>query len=322
MQKSTYSKNYWKSLLNIILFISLLIVLILQLQKIGFKKEEFVLFLNRFNVYSLLYLISASILSILNWETESQEWKSMVNSIIKLPIQKSRRIVLAAHAIGLLTPYRLGELAARTLLTKADDKSSLFSYTVMGSAAQWLTIFSMGIPGVIIILPPLSAWLFYIYPAFTIIGFAVYFSLDKIPFPSKLKRYQPKILPFEIKYKVLFLTILRYLIFSSQFILFIKAFGVKGSWETLFLGVSSVFLVQSLFPLPAWADLGVRGNASVFVFTKLFINPGIPMENIVSRTMANYILHGNSGSYHHTSSAICLVILHLPCFYHHRFYLS
>ncbi len=297
MQNSNYSKKYWKTFLNIFLFISLLFILFFQLQKSSFQVQDFNSFLHRMDLVSVILLLIAFILAFINWETESLEWRTMVNSIQKVTLQNSRITVLSAHAIGLLTPYRIGELAARTYLTKSDDKGSLLSYSITGAAAQWLVISLMGIPGIIIVTPGPSISLIYLYPILMILGTLIYFNLDKIPFPKRFAKYAPQSLSFSIKYKVLFLTIIRYLIFSTQFILLIKAFGVHGGWEILFLGVSSVFLIQSLFPLPPWADLGVRGNASVFVFTQLYINPAPVLMASLSLWLINIFIPAIIGWY-------------------------
>jgi hypothetical protein len=63
--------------------------------------------------------------------------------------------------------------------------------------------------------------------------------------------------------------VLRYAVFSSQFVLLCMAFGADVSAGAAFLAIPVVYLVSTLVPTVLLTELGVRGSAAVAFFGPL-----------------------------------------------------
>ena len=71
---------------------------------------------------------------------------------------------------------------------------------------------------------------------------------------------------------VLFISALRYVIFSLQFYLLLKAFQVPVSYYSAIILIGLVYLLMTVIPTIALTELGVRGSVSLFVFA-LYLKP-------------------------------------------------
>lgn len=75
--------------------------------------------------------------------------------------------------------------------------------------------------------------------------------------------------------KILLYSILRYIIFTSQYVLLILMFKVPVNVGTSFVLVSIVFLITAAIPTVALSELGVRGSVAIFVFGLWFQHQGV-----------------------------------------------
>jgi uncharacterized membrane protein YbhN (UPF0104 family) len=65
--------------------------------------------------------------------------------------------------------------------------------------------------------------------------------------------------------KVVSISIVRYLIFSIQYVLLLWIFEVQLGIDLLFLGVAFVFLCKSV--IPTFFDLGIRESSAIYFFS-------------------------------------------------------
>ena len=117
--------------------------------------------------------------------------------------------------------------------------------------------------------------LLYIVSVVLFFGVLIYFRLgwlmkilDKLPPLSKFAKHIAVLeeLNFMILLRVLNLSITRYFIFVSQYILMIKLLQVDVTvWQAFWL-ITVVFLVMALVPTIALAEIGIRGKVSVQIF--------------------------------------------------------
>ncbi|MCB0576837.1 MAG: hypothetical protein KDC61_19920, partial [Saprospiraceae bacterium] len=67
--------------------------------------------------------------------------------------------------------------------------------------------------------------------------------------------------------RVLFWSALRYGVYSAQYFMLLQFFGIKTGVFAGFAGIATIFLLQTVVPLPAFAGLLVRGNLAIFVWS-------------------------------------------------------
>ena len=71
---------------------------------------------------------------------------------------------------------------------------------------------------------------------------------------------------------MLLLSLLRYLVFSLQFYLLLKAFDLNLPYLKAMMLIGLVYLLVTIIPTIALSELGVRGSVSLFVFA-IYLEP-------------------------------------------------
>jgi hypothetical protein len=231
----------------------------------------------------------------LNWFIESLKWKLLIDRIQLINYTKSLKAVIAGITVGIATPNRIGEIGGRILFIDKEKRNHGIIATWIGSFSQFITTITTGIIGVILIL--------FFYPdlihsselinkltlalllVFLVLIIWLFFNINKlkpllrkIPF-LKAKIYQLNSLsdtPNSILLKLLFLSLVRFSIFSFQYFLLLLFFNVEISIFNSFISVSLVYLFTTLMPTTTLAELGVRSSLAIFFIGSFSQNiPGI-----------------------------------------------
>ena len=137
-----------------------------------------------------------------------------------------------------------------------------------------------------------SGWIFGILlvPVLTFVVLLIYFNLKTLsPLLSKVLRgrwgkyshyaevfsaYGPEVL-----FKILILSFIRYVIFSTQFYILLLLFKVDIPYPQAIILMSVVYLFMMVIPSIALTVIGIRGSLSVYMFSQYFIYLGIPADN-------------------------------------------
>jgi hypothetical protein len=125
--------------------------------------------------------------------------------------------------------------------------------TVMGLSFFWLKVLLfLSVFATLILLLFLSrlSWIIKLFekiPAFS----------KYVQYISVLDEFTPKLL-----LRLLFLSLLRYLVFVIQYIFLLQVLQVEVSWQQGFWLIAILHLVMAIVPSFAIADLGIRGKFS------------------------------------------------------------
>ena len=227
------------------------------------------------------WALAALALVPLNVGLEAFRWHRLVRKLApEVPFRTSLAAVLSGYPLGLLTPGRVGDYVGRALylrsispgasatLTFAERIATLacclvfglialphflFTHTEVASVA-WMTVLALGI-------------------------FATAFLLVLLLHPKLAKSLLETVLPFRrIRHvfavlnrfsgrdatELFALSVVRYAVFSSQFVFMVHAFQADVSWLTAYTGVVLVFFAKSALPSITLGDLGIRESAAVF----------------------------------------------------------
>lgn len=151
--------------------------------------------------------------------------------------------------------------------------------TLVGSFAQLSITILLGLMGALYYAylhwPKNIFWAVVPVLSFALIALLLffYFNINKIryllPRKSVLGRYRKYLAiysfyKFQDLLKVLGLALLRYLVFSGQFMLFLWFFSGAMPPLVCWLSIFVVYLVQTVVPSTALTEIGVRGAASVY----------------------------------------------------------
>jgi hypothetical protein len=235
----------------------------------------------------------------LNWFIESLKWKLLIDRIQLINYTKSFKAVIAGITVGIATPNRIGEIGGRILFIDKEKRNYGIIATWIGSFSQFITTITIGIIGVILIL--------FFYPnlinsselinkltltlllVFLISIIWLFFNINKLkPLLLKIPFLKAKInqlhslsdTPNSILLKLLFLSLVRFSIFSFQYFLLLLFFNVEISIFNSFISVSLVYLFTTLVPTTTLAELGVRSSLAIFFIGFFSQNiPGIVLSS-------------------------------------------
>lgn len=224
------------------------------------------------------------VLLVFNWGMEALKWKILLNKLQKLSFLECYKAVVAGTTVSLWIPNRVGEYLGRVLFLDQDKRIRGILSTIVGSVSQLFITIILGSIGL----------LFYSWDVFnhgfvrlTLLGIVAlvifllllfYFNIGQIsnllPASINRKKWLRKLLLVFKQYKtkdlgkVLFLSFLRYAIFSTQFYLLLKLNGFSETGFMVFMVIALMYLAQTIIPSNAFTDIGLRGISSA-IFLKL-----------------------------------------------------
>ena len=236
----------------------------------------------------LLPLVFIIILMLANWGLESLKWRFLFRKYEKISVLKALQATFAGTTVSIFTPNRTGEFFGRVFILNSTPPLKGILITIIGSMSQLLVTIVMGSLCLL-----LALWIF---PGFSEIiippvlwgGSALIITIDallillffNVPFLSlSLQRFiKPRWLHIR-KYMRIFaqysghdlliilgFSFLRFIIFSSQYVLLIKMLDVPLPFFTGLVLIGIMYLFISAVPSIALSELGIRGSIALFVF--------------------------------------------------------
>jgi hypothetical protein len=191
--------------------------------------------------------------------------------------------VVGAYPLGLLTPGRLGDYAGRAIylrdypasataaLTFAERTATLACCLGFGAAALPFWLMRPAIdPSWIWVLPVAAAAAIALGTVILHPRLAARLVGMVLPF-RRLRRAIGALasIPQREARTLLTLSAVRYLVFTTQFVLLLRAFAPAAAWEvsawgSAAAGVALVFFTKSALPGATLGDLGIREGAAVY----------------------------------------------------------
>lgn len=232
---------------------------------------------------------------LINWGLEIRKWQILVAPYEKVNFLSSFKAVMGSLAFGIATPNRIGEYGFRSLYLSPSNRKTGVLLTILSSLAQLVFTLIGGVFAGIYWLsehpeirthPSFSIWLFsgiFLLVITCIFLFISYFRLSyyhklsqKFPFLQKIipPVSELKLITNSLRIRLLILSLLRYLVFLIQYVIVWCYFGANLHWYESLLSSAIIFLLMAFVPTIALAELGVRGQVSVWVagiFTQNFL---------------------------------------------------
>ncbi len=235
-----------------------------------------------FNPDQRFLLIIVLLLAVLNWSLEAWKWKFLMLKIETVSFLRAIRAVCNGITISFFTPNRSGEFAGRIIYLQKDHRIQGALLSLVGSTAQLLITFQMGLLGCLIFLPgfieleggQLAAWRWALAIALVVISYTWWRMprlvrlTDTMNIRSswKEKAHIWDQCSHNDLIKVWTMSLLRYLLFTFQQILFYR---ILGFCPPLFemAGLSAIsFMLITAIPSIALGELGIRGSVNIAIF--------------------------------------------------------
>ena len=258
------------------------------------------------------------ILALVNWNAEAQKFKILIAGEVNLSNLGAFLTILGGMAISNFTPARTGEYIGRGLLLKHLHPIKVVIATVAGNIAQVLMTYSLGL------LCIGSALLFtdfggeltqnskLLYVVFVFVLILIFILNVKRILPWVINRLPKKVaktLNLIKKYdkklysRVVIIAFVRYTAFALQFYLLLQLFSDFALPFSALVLVPIAYLMQSLVPVPAVSDVGVRVVVSQMLFG-VFLTDIAILQAVTCLWFINLILPGLLGTIHILISTI------------------
>ena len=231
----------------------------------------------------------AIILVFVNWGIESIKWQLLINPIQQFSFSKAVKSVLSGCAVTLLTPNRVGEFGGRILYVKEELRVKAISLSLVGSVSQLLVTMLMGCLGLLYVkyffpfnnrvlafLPEmLRDTLLYLIIGLTLLFLLLYFRIgwlvrimERLPRFAKLVRYIKVLDEFSFQdlLQILFLSLVRYIVFVVQFVLLLHVMQVEIASWLCFCLLTVFYMIMAIIPSLGFVELPVRVTTAWIIF--------------------------------------------------------
>ncbi|MGK7391707.1 MAG: lysylphosphatidylglycerol synthase domain-containing protein [Candidatus Cyclobacteriaceae bacterium M2_1C_046] len=230
----------------------------------------------------------------LNWLLEMIKWQKLCKPVENISLKTAAAGVLSGLSISFITPHGWGDYLGRILILKNKERGKLVGALFFGRITQlFITVFA-GILGIIMYV---ETWpFFYLWYFLILFLIALFIGFNKSiyriikPYLLKVKYFFKIIKTYSapLILTVTGLSLLRYIIFTTQFILIMELLGVDLSLLIMVSGVTWIFLVKSIIPSFNFiTDLGIREVSAVMFFENYLVDPG----QVISATFIIWIVN-------------------------------
>jgi hypothetical protein len=269
MKLNKNTKIFLNYVLGPLLFAWLSYSVFKQIKDQPHLEESWVSIKASFSDSRVLNFILVFVLMFVNWSLEALKWKISVQSVQPVSFFRSLKAIFSGVSFSVTTPNRTGEYLGRVLYMDDGNRLKVISLTILGSLSQLIVTILFGLLGLLILQFDidklnLPGWLQWV-KNFGVAGGAIglifltvfYFRIrwlvkwiDKIP---AIKKYIWLINELEktdttLLLRLLSISLLRYLVFATQYFLLFRFFGVEVNWWQGFWGIAIVFFIMAIIP--------------------------------------------------------------------------
>ena len=260
-------------------------------------------FLSILSQGSFLDILIVFILMFVNWSIDAIKWQFLVSKLEKVSFWLALKAVFLGITVSIFTPNRVGEFGGRVFCLQYADRIKAVLVTIFGNITQLVSTVIFGTLAFLYFSSQYTYLIFtksdygiYILSLLSIVVVSVLlyllFNVSKLSglftawkFLEKYKSYAPVFSLFSSSdiSKVLFLSMLRYGVYSFQFFLLIRFVNIDISLLQSLTMSSLTFLSMSIIPTIALTEIGVRGSLAIYFF-------GLLSENSIGIMTASFAL--------------------------------
>lgn len=304
IQSSFLFKNRWINwTIKIVLFLGVgwgLYSHVFSKDNIGELWESFVL---QLSIANPLWFILAILLSPVTIVLEAYKWRIAIYKVIQPSLWEMIKCIFAGQTFAIWTPNRLGDLGGRLLFLKTDKRAEIVLATWVSNLGQKVIMHTLGMVGLIYFLSYYyiqTAEMIYgvgfIYALYVFLYWLLYLNVDvagilfrRLPFLRQyghiiniLAEYSNKEL-----WKVLYYSLLRFIVFCTQYYLFLLFFGIEPPFFEGLIFIFMIYSLQASIPIPPFMGLFLRGELAILVWSYFASNE----INMLAATFSLFVLN-------------------------------
>ncbi len=250
----------------------------------------------------LLFLILAAA----NWFFEILKWQTLVSTFEKISFSMALKQSLASLTVSMATPNRIGEYGAKALFFEPKMRKKILLLNLFSSGAQMFATTLFGVIGLFYIMRnfginySLSTLVFFGIATAILIAIAYYFKEKDLILKGfsigKTIRFFKKI-PFQIKFKTVVFSVLRYSIFSGMFYGLLLFFGAEISIGEAAPFIFAMYFLSSVLPSIFILDVVIRGGVAVWLFSIIEISELTVLSAVLAMWLLNFAIPSIIGSF-------------------------
>lgn len=236
---------------------------------------------NSFNTsFAWFLLITCIMLVPVNWGIESFKWKLITESIENISFTTAMKSVYSGLCIGNFAPGRATEFLAKVLFFKPDNRPTITILHFANGLFQLSITILAGLAALVLKFDPdngvsstqfvLIAILCALLIALFLLFIFKFNALQNVIFGLFKKSLASKSLPYTFtknSIAVLFgLSVVRYLVFTTQFVLILKLFYNGELNPGVIASVCVYFLLTTVLPMISFIEPAIRAAIAVLVF--------------------------------------------------------
>jgi|GEM_PF-6341779 len=238
-----------------------------------------------FETSDKLYLTYGIILGIISFVLHFIKWEKIVKALLSdyksVTIIKS---ILAGYAIGLVTPFRAGELPGRSFGLKGNDVTSISMAVMFDKILNLAALLFAGSVCFALFISGITDYNFYllmILPLANALSIFIIFAvvrgekfgkykfiqfLSKIEYLAKVKKAFQKTRQMNRKFFIsqFLYSFAIFLSYSLEFVLFVLAFEGSGNFWAIYSAIGAVYFVKAYIGFLSFADIGIRESSAVY----------------------------------------------------------
>ena len=231
-----------------------------------------------FGSVKMFYLFIAVLLIPVNWGLEALKWKRSIGHLMNISFKHAFKAVLSGVSFSVTIPNRIGEYLGRVIYLPEGYRLKAVSATIVASFAQLLITLIAGCIGMLLLknyllvsIIPVLWYRFIIYglTATTLLLLLLFFNIaGSVGWFNRWIKNQKYLYLVEalrdfswpILIQLLFISLVRYLVFIIQYFLIFRLFNVDLPAGVIAEVMSVVFLFMAVVPSVALLEIGIRGE--------------------------------------------------------------
>lgn len=236
-----------------------------------------------------IMLVLALCLLLPNLFLQFWKWRSLLRTRhATIANGEAARSMFIGFTLGIVTPARVGELAGRALAVESVDRMHSVGLSIVDKFASVLVTITAGVLGSLWLLIEFHYVSVYLwYPISILLAILIYASAWLIlhpPFVWRMIQSLPSERPLRARLERLFGAIVElrptdilrvlavsmvfYLVFTTQFLLLVLAFETRFSVGTI-AAIAAAFFAKTLIPPITFGELGIREASAMYFLSIL-----------------------------------------------------
>lgn len=276
---SQKTKKYLFLFIKIVVLLFSLYYIYLQWDK---SQNDFNLPINDWTFLILFLLIFSSF----NWFLEIKKWQFLVNKMAEISFYQALKQTLTSFSVSMLTPNRIGEYGLKIFFFQKSDFKKVLVLQSFQSFSQLFATLFFGFFGCLY-------FKYYGLALIILLIVLIFFNTKYFTFlPQKFQTLLSKIKHFSqvVLTKVLSLSVLRYITFSSQYLILLYWFGIENQMVEVYFTITLIYLFSSFLPTLQLFDVAIKGSVGVFVFNKIGVSAAIVLQTSFFMWFFNMLL--------------------------------